>query len=933
MKMRQAANMYRSLLVGIACMVCMATEYTLGGTPVTRSIAADTAMDSRTASLTEGGGGLKRARSLPEFSTAGFYQTDAAVRMAASFNVGWRFHLGRRDGAETPDFDDSAWEVVNVPHGLELVPLDASGCVNYRGPAWYRKHFSLDETYRSKKVFLHFEAIMGKSKIYLNGRLLKKNTGGYLPIHVDVTEHLRFGEKNVLAVLADNSDDGSYPPGKPQGALDFTYFGGIYRDVFLITTGKTYVTNPNAVNKVAGGGVFVHIDEFSKEQVKLVVDTDIRNEEEEARKLQIRMELVGKDGKSVATSTKSLLVPAKADEKSTQSMIVTKPHLWHVNDPYLHLLNITIVDDKNGVVDAFRMKVGLRKIEFRGRKGFFLNDEPIDGKLIGGNRHQDYAYIGNALPNGTHWRDAKKLRDASMRIIRCAHYPQDPAFMDACDELGLFVIVATPGWQFWNGQPSFGQGVLADIRNMVRRDRNRPSVIMWEPILNETGYPGHFGKAMADAAKTEYPYQGCYIACDHGAGGEQHFDILYAHPFRMSEQWHKHVPVSDENRKRISHRFKDERPVFCREWGDQVDDWHSHNGPSRISKAWGEAGQIVQALHYGQPAYLFSSYDAMCYLPEQFIGGALWHPFDHQRGYHPDPFYGGILDAFRQPKYSYYLFRSQTPVGLTIDNVESRPFVFIAHEMTPISGRDVVVFSNCETVRLRIGGQIVGPVRTHPSGTYMPHAPVIFKDVYRFKRWDSTPMIAEGLIQGKVAATHERKPAKRRCKISLKADFSGAALSADGGDLIPVVATLTDQHGTPKRLTDEYIRFEVEGEGLLVDDGRIAANPQKAEWGEAIALVRATETAGTIVVKASVLRATGHQPKPEQIVMHSQPAAQKMIYSETPTGTRVLKGAATVTGEALTNEALQRKMQELQKELDALRLKEVERAQNKFLGE
>lgn len=114
--------------------------------------------------------------------------------------------------------------------------------------------------------------------------------------------------------------------------------------------------------------------------------------------------------------------------------------------------------------------------------------------LIGANRHQDFAVVGNALSNSLHWRDAKKLRDAGLRVIRNAHYPQDPAFMDACDELGLFVIVNTPGWQFWNDEPIFAQRVYSDIRNMVRRDRNHPSVWMWEPILNETWYPEDFAK-------------------------------------------------------------------------------------------------------------------------------------------------------------------------------------------------------------------------------------------------------------------------------------------------------------------------------------------------------------------------------------------------------------------------------------------------------
>ena len=142
----------------------------------------------------------------PQFSTAGFYQTDKSVREAINFNVGWRFIKQDVTGAEKHDFDDSAWSVVNLPDGLELLPLAASGGVNYQGPAWYRKQFNLNETMRSKKVILHFEGIMGKSKIWVNGAMIKENFSGYYPIHIDVTEYVDFKKPNTVAVRADNSN-------------------------------------------------------------------------------------------------------------------------------------------------------------------------------------------------------------------------------------------------------------------------------------------------------------------------------------------------------------------------------------------------------------------------------------------------------------------------------------------------------------------------------------------------------------------------------------------------------------------------------------------------------------------------------------------------------------------------------------------------------
>ena len=147
-------------------------------------------------------------------------------------------------------------------------------------------------------------------------------------------------------------------------------------------------------------------------------------------------------------------------------------------------------------------------------KGLVLNGSLFPEKLIGGNRHQDFARLGNAVPNNLQWQDAVKLRKAGMRVIRSAHYPQDPAFMDACDRLGLFVIVATPGWQFWGSGP-FADRVYDDIRQMVRRDRNHPSVMMWEPILNETHYPADFAKKARDLNVPGRDANGVHFAVDY----------------------------------------------------------------------------------------------------------------------------------------------------------------------------------------------------------------------------------------------------------------------------------------------------------------------------------------------------------------------------------------------------------------------------------
>lgn len=198
---------------------------------------------------------------------------------------------------------------------------------------------------------------------------------------------------------------------------------------------------------------------------------------------------------------------------------------------------------------------------------------------MGANRHQDFAMNRNALSNSIHWRDAKNCCDAGLKVIRNAHYPQDPAFMDACDELGLFVIVNTPGWQFWNNAPEFSQRIYSDIRNMVRRDRNHPSVWLWEPILNETRYPADFSLNAKNCVMEEYPHPYCYTACDAIALGNEYHPVLFGRPLAEKDK-------------------KADITYFVREWGANVDDWNSHNSPSRANRAWGEIPMLVQADGY-----------------------------------------------------------------------------------------------------------------------------------------------------------------------------------------------------------------------------------------------------------------------------------------------------------------------------------------------
>lgn len=860
----------------------------------------------------------------PEFSTAGFFRLDNSGREVYSMNPAWRFHKGAVEGAETKEFNDKDWTVVSLPDGIEYLPTEASGCINYQGEVWYRKHFTPDAALKGKKLFLHFEAIMGKSKVFVNGKLLTEHFGGYLPVIADVTDVLDWNGDNVIAVWADNSDDPSYPPGKAQDVLDYTYFGGIYRDCWLIAHNNVFITDPNYENEVAGGGLFVAFGKVSDALAEVQLKIHVRNATKNPFSGRVEYMLLQPDGTEVARLSDKIQVKVGRATTVSDRMPVKQPMLWTPSTPTLYNLLVRVLDKEGNVIDGYRRRIGIRSIEFKGKDGFYLNGRPYGKPLIGANRHQDFAVVGNAVANSIHWRDAKKLKDVGMEIIRNAHCPQDPAFMDACDELGLFVIVNTPGWQFWNDAPEFAQRVYRDIRNVVRRDRNHPSVWLWEPILNETWYPADFAKNTRDIVDAEYPYPYCYSGSDSEARGHENFPVYFAHPANMQD---------------ASKEIDPTKTYFTREWGDNVDDWSSHNSPSRVARNWGEQPMRVQAQHYACPYYPVTSYDVLYKQSPQHVGGCLWHSFDHQRGYHPDPFYGGLMDVFRQPKYSYYMFMAQRPAVKNDRNAGSGPMVYIAHEMTPFSGKDVTVYSNCDEVRLTFnkGGKTY-TYKKDKNRPGMPSPVITFPDVYDFmvdkafsrtQKQDDVYLLAEGLIDGKVVATHKVVPARRPEKILLWMDNEGTDLKADGSDFVTVVAAVADKNGNIKRLNNYNIRFSIEGEGRLLGGPGVLANPVPVKWGTAPVLVQSTLKPGKIRITASVLFEGSQMPISGELEFESKPSVFPLVY-DAADAARIPLGSASAGQNTASKTDAEREVERLRKELNTLKLKEVERQQSEF---
>ena len=818
-------------------------------------------------------------------SVAGLFPLSNSGRVVYNFNEGWRFLLGDAEGAETTAYDDTQWEVVCAPHTARLEPSEASGGRNYQGVCWYRKHFTVPDDMTAKDITLHFEAIMGKQQVYVNGRIAAEHLGGYLPVIIDLSKlGVKAGEKCVVAVRADNTDDKSYPPGKKQSQLDFAYHGGMYRDVWLIGRSHLRITDPIERNQVAGGGVFLHYDNISEQSADMFIDVEVETAEQRdisKKKVTLVANIKDADGRLVKTLRQTKT--GGPHKGFTLKHTLRRPHLWSPEDPYLYSVELRVMYGSE-CVDGGMVRMGIRKTEFRGRGngkaavgGFWLNGKPYH-QLIGGNRHQDFAYVGNALPNSQQWRDALRLRQAGMTIIRAAHYPQDPAFMDACDELGLFVIVPTPGWQYWNKEPAWGEMVHENTRLIIRRDRNHPSVLMWEPILNETRYPKDFALKALQITRDEFPWPGRPVAAAdlNSEGVKEHYDVLY--------DWADNVG---------QHKYDDiDKCIFTREWGEYVDDWYAHNAINRAARGWGEQAQLTAALS------LADTYGMMYRGQRQFIGGCQWHPFDHQRGYHPDAYLGGIYDAFRQPKYALEMFKSQQSPSQSpslLKEEQATGFsLFIAHELTQFSPADVTVFSNCDSVRLTaLDGWKTAtlPVMHEPEGT--PNVPVVFRGFWDFwkareqsytkRSWQTVKLVAEGIVGGQVVCRQEKMPSRRSTKLRLYADEMGRQLVADGSDFIVVVAEVTDDSGHVRRLAREHVLFTVEGEGTIIGNAAISANPRQTEWGSAPVLVRSTHQAGKIRIIARPAYDGIHAPTADTLTIESVPSDMPQCYTDSST--------------------------------------------------
>ena len=726
----------------------------------------------------------------------------------------WRFK--RRDirweKAASPELDDGIWEKVTLPHTAKLEPTVCND--PWEGICWYRLKLNIPQDWAEKILHLEFGGAMQKADIYLNGKYYFTHEGGYQRFLVPLTGMVKVGEENLLAIRLDNRPSDNCPPGKPVKNLDFLYYSGLYRSVRLIVNEKIHITDPLEVCIEGGGGVFLRTLQATKEQAKLscrvhVMHTIFPNEcwtlpqkADIPVPCQLDVELLAPDS-SPATEPVSLEASIRPNMDYTYEteFTVKNPLLWSPDSPHLYTARFTLKREGE-VLETKLVRYGIRTIGFDRKLGWLINGERTP--ILGTNRHQDYPQIGNAVPATLQRRDAMVIKRAGYNLVRLAHYPQDPAFLDACDELGLCVIAPIAGWQHWSRNTTFINNVLRDCRELVRNERNRPCVVLWEVSLNESYPNAWLQEEMHRTAHREYPGDQCFT-CGDVYGLFEGWDVLF-------------------NRTNLNNR---EKAVIVREYGD----WAFgglEESTSRHTRRDGDYELLRQTWNYQWTLNRMPMEDG-------YIGGCTWCMFDCATAIINRLTECGDCDEYRYPKYKYHFFRSQG---------SKEPMVFLATRREYLD--KVVVFSNCEEVEIFLNGVSVAKQKPdggestsyHTTGNpnwetvlrpweldgkdvalydggnceNLAHPPFTFFDLPR----DSGELKAVGYIGGKAVAEDIVRTAERPVGLTVQLRHEGVALVED--DIVVVDVMLVDQNGTVVTDNTGKVTLLAEGNARVIGE-------------------------------------------------------------------------------------------------------------------
>lgn len=625
---------------------------------------------------------------------------ETAPRLKTSLNEDWQFR-----------FDDSngnSWEQVTLPHTWNAKDAFDETPGYRRTVGWYRKNLNLRPR-PDKKYVLLFEAANQKAEVYINGRLAGSHKGGYTAFTVDVTPYLKAKQTNELRVKVDNRHDEDIPPLKG----DFNFYGGIYRDVWLLELNKIHFDPGD----YASTGIFVTTPEVSETSASVKIEGFIKNEieSEGVEKISVRNRLMDQQNREVVVQEKQLEPGSESLSFTETFESIKEPKLWHPDHPYLYTLE-TEIRRKDRVMDRITTPVGFRWFRFDVDSGFYLNGERL--KLMGVNRHQDYQGKGNALGNARHVADVKLAKESGSNFLRTAHYPQDPAVLEACDRIGLLVSMEISLDHEITDSPEFYRNTIRMQREMIRQYYNHPSIIIraymnemllgrsWERDRGHIQKITDFARELEAVTRKEDPTRYTMIP-NHGAFDIYHKAGLTDIPMLVG--WNLYYGWYESELEGLGrfldhhHKMLPDKPTIITEYGAGSDPRIRSREPLRFdfSIEW-------------QNRFLQSNLRQIT--ERSFVAGAaVWNLFDFgsesRRDAVPTINSKGLMTFDRKPKDSYYLLQSwlKDEPFVRIGSREWTKRIGKASPKTPdVSVQTVQVYGNTGSAELLLNGESLG---------------------------------------------------------------------------------------------------------------------------------------------------------------------------------------------------------------------------------
>ncbi|MGA8043284.1 MAG: glycoside hydrolase family 2 TIM barrel-domain containing protein [Terracidiphilus sp.] len=747
-------------------------------------------------------------------------------------NQNWRYSASKVAGSESPDFDDSSFQSIVIPHTNVQLPWHSFDDKDYEFISTYRRRFRTPDNIAGNRVFVDFEGAMTASTVWINGVNLGEYKGGYTPFSFELTQHLREGAENVLVVHLDSAERADIPPFGYE--IDYMTFGGIYREVALRVVPATYIDNIFAEPKdvlSAGPSVDVHCflagpssaDHGLSLQVELLDGDRVV-----ARGAQpvagAASSAQGGSDPSAAMDPYTTASPYASTETSTDTARHTVTlsqlgnlKLWSIEEPNLYQVRVKLL--RSGVsVDEDSRRVGFREAKFTDH-GFSLNGKII--KLRGLDRHQTFPFVGQAMPARVQRQDADILRrQLHCNIVRTSHYPQSRHFLDRCDEIGLLVLEEIPGWQHI-GDESWKEVAIDNVGRMIRRDWNHPSIVLWGVRINESRDDHSFYTRTNAFAHALDP--------SRQTGGIRNFQgsELLEDVFTMNDFG---FPLKPPN-----------HPMYLNT------EFVGHTYPTKSIDD--NAHQMEHTLRHAR------IHDQLASNP-QYAGGIGWCAFDYNThanfGSGDRICYHGVTDIFREPKPAAGFYKSQCDPS---EEVVLEPAFRWARGDEPVGISHALFCSNCD--RLRILARTPGAgddawvqlAEIEPDRKEFPNLkyPLFMLEIAKLdlKKFGAGwgDLRVEGYVNGKLAITKSMSGRGVDSLFSLLPDDQ--TLHADGADTTRVVLRVTDEFGAIRPYANDAIAFTLEGPATLIGD-----NPFALVGGTGAIWIRAGQAPGRIRLTA-----------------------------------------------------------------------------------